>query len=388
MTTPKRLALFGATGTIGDNTLAVVRAHPERFHLSVLTAGSNAEKLIALAREFTPECVVISDETHYAKAREALPPSIQVLSGERGLNEAAAKEPYDCMISAMVGFSALKPTIAAIRAGRSIALANKECLVAAGELFMHECRAHNTTLLPIDSEHNGLFQLWQGIGKNSPTKVTLTASGGALRHVPLEALREVTPTQAIAHPNWKMGAKISVDSATLMNKGLELIEAQHVFALAPEQLDAIIHPESLLHCVIAFADGSQLAQMCLPDMRTPIAVALHHPEHVALPIPQLSLAEVGKLHFEAIDTARFPCMMLAHHAMQEGGCAPTILNAANEVAVAAFLQGRIRFTDIAPMIEQSLTHTPRIDLTTLDDVIEMNHLSRVLTQERIQTEAA
>ena len=381
-TAPKRLALFGATGTIGDNTLAIVRQHPTLFRLEILSAATNVDKLIALALEFHPACVVVSDPAGYNAVRAALPASIAVLTGEEGLCEAAASD-YDCMISAIVGFAALKPTITAIRAGRSIALANKECLVAAGALFMRECRAHHTTLLPIDSEHNGLFQLWQGIGANTPSTVTLTASGGALRLVPLQDLADVTPQQAVAHPNWKMGAKISVDSATLMNKGLELIEAQHLFDLSAHQLRAVIHPQSLLHCLIAFADGSTLAQLSLPDMQTPIAYALHYPNRLALPIPQLSLEQIGTLTFEAVDHNRFPCLNLAIAAMKEGGCAPAILNAANEVAVAAFLGGRVRFTDIAPLIDRTLTKVSRATLTTLDDVVEMDHLSRIAAEALI-----
>ena len=379
---PKRLALFGATGTIGDNTLAIVREHPTLFRATVLTAGGNAEKLIALCNEFQPTIAVISDTASYRHVRDCLPASIQVLCGEEGLCEAAASD-YDLMVSAIVGFAALKPTITAIRSGHAIALANKECLIAAGALFMAECRAHNTMLLPIDSEHNGLFQLWQGIGNNVPVSVTLTASGGALRDVPLELLCDVTQQQAIAHPNWNMGAKISVDSATLMNKGLELIEAQHLFGLHADQLHAIIHPQSIIHCLIGFGDGSHLAQLALPDMRTPIAYALHYPNRLALDLLKLSLSDIGALTFEPVNHDRFPCLNLAIAALREGGCAPAILNAANEVAVAAFLDGRIRFTHIAPLIERVLTKVARTHLTTLDDVIAIHHLSSSVTKEII-----
>ncbi len=380
MTAPKRLAIFGATGTIGDNTLDLVRAHPEHFDVTILTGGSNAEKLICLTQEFQPGCVVIADKQLQDTVRNALPDSVQVLSGEAGLCEAAAYD-YDCMVSAMVGFSALKPTLAAIRGGKQIALANKECLVAAGTLFMEECQAHNVRLIPVDSEHNGLFQLWAALDGQSPEHVTLTASGGPFRHHTLEGMRAVTPAQAVAHPNWTMGAKISVDSATLMNKGLELIEAQHLFSLRPEQLQVLVHPESIMHCLIGLADGSQLAQLCLPDMRTPLAHALHYPQRLPVNMPKLSLSNLGQLTFEAPDTERFPCLQLAYDAMREGHSAPAILNAANEMAVAAFLEKRIRFTDIPAVIDKTLCQTKPSIITCLDDVFHIDHITRIKTNE-------
>lgn len=377
---PQRLAVFGATGTIGDNTLAIARAHPEQFDIAILTAQTNHEKLAALANEFQPDCVVIGDERYYRALREALRSHIDVLAGEAGLCE-AAEMPYDCMVSAIVGFSALRPTLQAIRAGRRIALANKECLVAAGALFMEECRRHDALLLPVDSEHNGLFQLWHALQGATPRHVTLTASGGPFRTMSWEEMREVTPQQAVAHPNWQMGAKISVDSATLMNKGLELIEALHLFALSPEQLQVVIHPQSIMHCLIGLSDGSELAQLSLPDMRTPLAQALHYPDRLSLDIPHLSLAERGSLSFEAPDADRFPCLGLAYEAMRLGGSAPLVVNAANEVAVAAFLEGRIRFTDIADVIRTRLqAHAPR-PLTALDEVFAIHHSETHYTSE-------
>jgi 1-deoxy-D-xylulose-5-phosphate reductoisomerase len=376
---PKTLALFGATGTIGDNTLAIIREHPSLFQVDVLTAGNNAEKLIALAHEFLPKCVVVMDIHHYKTVRDALPHSIQVLAEEAGLCEAAASD-YECMVMAITGFAALKPTLTAIRAGRSIALANKECLVAAGELFMRECKAHHSTLIPIDSEHSGLFQLWQGIGNAIPHSVTLTASGGPFRLLPARELKHVTVAQAIAHPNWTMGAKISVDSATLMNKGLELIEAQHLFSLPAACLSAVIHPQSIMHCIIAFEDGSQLAQLSLPDMRTPIAYALHYPHRLTVNMAKLSLAEIGTLTFEAIDAARFPCFELAMEVMQAGEAAPLILNAANEVAVEAFLSGRITFTEIASLIRRTLDSMGRPSLITWEDVYALDAKARRVAQ--------
>jgi 1-deoxy-D-xylulose-5-phosphate reductoisomerase len=371
----KRIALFGATGTIGDNTLSIIRQYPEQFRISVLTASHNATKLIALAQEFMPEVVVIADTTQAAAIREALPKSIAVLTGEAGLVEAAASE-YDCMVSAIVGFPALLPTLTAIRAGRTIALANKECLVAAGALFMEECDKHHATLLPVDSEHNGLFQLWEATRHAAPEHVTLTASGGPFRTFSLADMQHVTPAQAVAHPNWNMGAKISVDSATLMNKGLELIEAQHLFALSPEKLRVLVHPQSIIHCLIGFADGSHLAQLSLPDMRTPLAYALHYPGRLSLDMPKLSLSDIATLTFEAPDTARFPCLQLAFDAMKAGDSAPITLNAANEIAVAAFLSGKISFTAIAELIDRVMQAMGTQSVTSLEEVVAINHLSR------------
>jgi 1-deoxy-D-xylulose-5-phosphate reductoisomerase len=381
---PKSIALFGATGTIGDNALSLISDYPHLFRASLLTAQENWQKLARLCHQFHPDVAVIANPAHYATLKEAAPATTRIMAGEDALNEAAAL-PCDAHLSAIVGFAALAPTFAAIQAGHTIILANKECLVAAGALLMEAVATHHAPLIPVDSEHSGLFQLWATTQHNPPATVTLTASGGALRDWEITRLHDATPAEAIAHPNWRMGAKISVDSATLMNKGLELIEAQHVFSLAPTQLDVLIHPESLVHCFITFADGAQLAQLSIADMRLPIAHALYYPHRLALNLPPLSLATVGALHFSAPDSARYPCLRLAHHAMQTGGATPLILNAANEIAVEAFLQQRIRFTDIAPLIEETLAIFTAPSPQTLDEVHEINHTARELTLKRIAT---
>ncbi len=380
---PKRIAIFGATGTIGDNALDIIAKHPTLFRASTLTANRNAKKLIALAHQFAPEQVVIGDDSLYKEVRDALPPSIHVLSGESGLIEAASL-PCERFLSAIIGFSGLRPTMAAIEAGHTIALANKECLVAAGSLVMDACKRHKATLLPVDSEHNGLFQLWHTLQDATPTSVTLTASGGPFRGLTLEHMHNVTPAQAIAHPNWDMGAKISVDSASLMNKGLELIEAMHLFDVSPDTLHALIHPQSIIHCLIGLADGSCLTQCALPDMRTPLAHALHYPKRLALDIPALSLADIGTLTFEHADATHFPCLALAHEAMHAGQWAQITLNAANEIAVEAFLQEKIRFTDIAALIADTLAKSDSQNVSTLDDVYTIDHITREIACEYLR----
>jgi 1-deoxy-D-xylulose-5-phosphate reductoisomerase len=378
----KAIALFGATGTIGDNALDIVRNHPQHYHMEVMTAHANAAKLIARALEFHPQHVVIADAQHYDTVRDALPASIHVHAGEDALVEAASL-PYDMMISAIVGFSALRPTMEAIRHGRTIALANKECLVAAGALFMQACTDHGATLLPVDSEHNAVFQLWHGVHNLPPSAVTLTASGGPFRTWSMEAMHHATPTQAVTHPNWAMGAKISVDSATLMNKGLELIEAHHMFQLNPEQLHVLVHPQSMVHCLIHYEDGSHLAHMSTPDMRIPLAYAMHYPQRLSLNIPPLDLVERGTLTFEAPDRVRFPCLELAYHAMRSEASAAIMLNAANEIAVEAFLQGNIGFMDIPATIDRVMQRTAPHAISSLDEVYAIDHSTRVMTHRLI-----
>lgn len=378
---PKRVAIFGATGTIGDNALDIISQYPALFRVTILTAHDNAAKLIALAKQHSPAQVVIANDAHYHTVRDALPDNIHVSSGESGLIE-AAQQPCDIHLSAIIGFSALRPTIAAIKAGHTIALANKECLVAAGSLVMESCKQHHTTLLPVDSEHNALFQLWHALQGNRPSSVTLTASGGPFRHLSYDKMQHVTPAQAVAHPNWDMGAKISVDSATLMNKGLELIEALHLFDLTPEQLKVLVHPQSIMHCMIGMEDGSHLAQCALPDMRTPLAHALHYPERLKLDAT-LDLAEISQLTFEQPDTSRFHCLQLAYDAMHTGASACLILNAANEIAVHAFLKERITFTQIPAIIANALEKLDAPDIATLDDVYELDHISRETARDII-----
>jgi 1-deoxy-D-xylulose-5-phosphate reductoisomerase len=381
---PQKIAIFGATGTIGDNTLAIIREYPQLFSAHILVAQENWQKLAALALEFQPKIVLIGNAAHYADLRAALPASIEVRSGEQAIIEAAS-EPYDAHIAAIVGFAGLKPTMSAIRAGRKIILANKECLVAAGSLIMREAEQHNVQLIPVDSEHNGIFQLWRLTENNPASNVTLTASGGALRNLPLAELPNVTPQQATAHPNWRMGAKISVDSATLMNKGLELIEAQQLFGLRPEQLKVLIHPESIVHCLVGFADGSELAQLSIPDMRLPISYGLHYPHRLPLANVGLNLSEVSQLNFASVDYDRYPCLRLAYLAMQAGGAAPIILNAANEIAVAAFLEQRIMFSDIYKIVDVALQNNQFKPFEALDEIIEINHIVKIRTLEQLKT---
>jgi 1-deoxy-D-xylulose-5-phosphate reductoisomerase len=377
---PKNIAIFGATGTIGDNTLSIISTFPHLFKAHILTAGENWQKLEQLAHQFQPELVVIGNDAHYKDLRESLPPHIEVRAGVQEII-VAAHLPCDAHVAGIMGFAGLAPTFAAIQAGHKIILANKECLVAAGELLMQAVAQHHATIIPIDSEHNGIFQLWSACANNSPQSVTLTASGGALRDMPLKQLPHATPAQAIAHPNWNMGAKISVDSATLMNKGLELIEAQHLFALSPKQLKVIIHPQSIVHCLVGFADGSTLAQLSAPDMRIPISYGLHHPARLPLVLPALNLAQLGNLTFAEVDKNRYPCLRLAYDAMQAGGSAPIILNAANEIAVASFLAGEIKFTDIATLVDATLQHLSASPITTLDEINQINHNARLNATE-------
>ena len=346
----RRLAIFGATGTIGDNTLGLVARHPDRFQVEVLTARQNVEKLATLAEKFSPQILVIGDAAAGAQLRARLPQfSGEILIGEEGLIT-AAQHACDVTVMAIVGFAGLAPTLAACTQGHILALANKECLVAAGPLLMQKARAHGTHILPVDSEHNAIFQLLDGRDPHGLTKMVLTASGGPFLTTSAADLRQVTPEMAVAHPNWTMGAKISVDSATLMNKGLELIEAHYLFEIAPEKLDVLVHPQSVVHGLISFADGSVLAQKASPDMRTPLAHCMAYPERIDAGVAPLDLAEIGNLSFEDPDRTRFPCLRLAEAAMRQGGLVPSVLNGANEVAVAAFLERRIGFTDIASLV--------------------------------------
>lgn len=350
----RRISLFGATGTIGDNALQLVDLHPERFTIEVMSAHQNVEKLVALARRYQPKCLVIGDAESAALVKQNLTDfSGDILVGEAGLVE-AAQRPCDVTVMAIVGFAGLKPALAAAQLGHILALANKECLVAAGPLLMRQASQHGTTVLPIDSEHNAIFQLLDGRRADGLEKMILTASGGPFREASRRDLENVTPSMAVAHPNWDMGAKISVDSATLMNKGLELIEAHYLFQVAPEKLDVLVHPQSVVHGLVSFADGSVLAQKGSPDMRTPLAHCMAYPERIDAGVAPLDLAAIGSLTFAKPDRDLFPCLGLAEAAMRAGGVMPTLLNGANEEAVAAFLAGRIGFLQIADLVADVL----------------------------------
>lgn len=358
--TARRVTVLGSTGSIGVSTLDVI-AHAratygaEAFPIEALTAQSNVELLADQARRFKPKSAVIGDASLGAQLKEILAGTgVEVASGYEAVIEAAARS-SDVVMVAIVGAASLAPALAAVRRGATIALANKECIVAAGDIFRRAVAESGATLIPVDSEHNAAFQLLNFDEVHAIERVTLTASGGPFREWPSERMRAATPEQAVAHPNWSMGAKISVDSATLMNKGLELIEAHFLFSLAPEKLAVLVHPQSIVHCLVSYADGSTLAHLSAPDMRTPIAHALAWPRRMSSPSRRLDLTMLNKLTFEAPDSQRFPCLGLAQDCLRTGGLAPTILNAANEVAVQAFLGRRIGFLDIARVVEDTLS---------------------------------
>lgn len=374
--TPRSITILGCTGTIGVNTLKIIADHADRFSVAALVAGDNVELLIQQAKTFMPMRAVVANPEHYQRLKEGLVGlSIEVAAGEEAVIDAAAM-PSDMVMSAIVGVAGLRPTMAAVRRGARVALANKECLVSAGELMMQEVAAHGALLLPVDSEHNALFQLFDASQRGAIEQVSLTASGGPFRQWTREQMQSVTPAQAVKHPNWNMGAKISVDSATLMNKALELIEAHHLFGLPPEKLSVLIHPQSMVHCLIQMVDGSLLAQLSHPDMRTPIAYALAWPERIHVPVPRLSLGEIGQLQFEPPDEQRFPALRLAREVMRAGGNAAVVMNAANEMAVQQFLAGKIGFLDIVSQVEHLLQRMDNQPLHSIEDVLECDRETR------------
>jgi 1-deoxy-D-xylulose-5-phosphate reductoisomerase len=365
---PRSVTILGATGSVGSNTLDLIRRHPGRYIVEALTAQRNVDLLIAQAREFAPKFVAIGDPALYGRLKEALAGTgVEVAAGAEAICE-AARRPAQWVMAAIVGAAGLAPTLAAARRGAVVALANKECLVCAGDLLMKEVAAHGATLLPVDSEHNAIFQVFDFERPERVDRVVLTASGGPFRTWNRDQMAKATPAQAVAHPNWDMGAKISVDSATMFNKGLELIEAFHLFPVRPEQLEVVIHPQSVVHSMVAYVDGSVLAQMGTPDMRTPIAYTLGWPDRLAAPAERLNLALIGRLEFFPPDEDLFPALRLARAALLEGGSAPTILNAANEVAVSGFLGGKIGFLRIAEIVQTTLETLAAQPLTSLDDV--------------------
>jgi 1-deoxy-D-xylulose-5-phosphate reductoisomerase len=372
----KTLTILGSTGTIGQNTLKIVAAHRERFRIAAMTGANNVTLLAEQAKQFTPQRAVIANASLYKELKEALAGTgIAVAAGEQAVCEAAAMD-ADIVVSAIVGAAGLKPTLAAIGCSTTVALANKESLVCAGALVTKEARKHSATLIPVDSEHNAIFQLFDFDHSEWVESVTITASGGPFRTISREQMKPVTPEQAVKHPNWNMGAKISVDSATLMNKGLELIEAFHLFPLKAEQLNVLIHPQSIVHALVQMVDGSVLAQMSHPDMCTPIACALAWPERIKAPVKKLDLAAISNLTFEAPDMERFPALRLATDALKTGGNAATVLNAANETAVGRFLQKDIGFLDIAALVEKTLEAIPNSPLNSLEDVLACDEATR------------
>jgi 1-deoxy-D-xylulose-5-phosphate reductoisomerase len=387
-TAPRRISILGSTGSIGGNTIDLVERNPDSFEIVALTANRNVEQLAAQARRLRPALAVIGDEAAYGQLKEALEgTAIEVAAGRGALVEAASR-PAEWVMAAIVGAAGLEPTLAAIAQGTVVALANKECLVCAGDLVMAEVERRATTLLPVDSEHNAIYQVFDFEHSEAIERIILTASGGPFREFDRARMEAVTPAQAVAHPNWKMGAKISVDSATMMNKGLELIEAYHLFPLALEQIEVVVHPQSVVHSMVAYVDGSVLAQLGPPDMRTPIAFTLAWPDRIVTPAARLDLAEIGSLTFEAPDNERFPAISLARRALDDGGGAPTVLNAANEVAVQAFLDGNLGFLDIARVVEGVLDCCPRSSLDSIDAVRELDAEARSLAARRIGDRAA
>ncbi|MBP7335429.1 1-deoxy-D-xylulose-5-phosphate reductoisomerase [Niveispirillum sp.] len=367
--TTRRVTVLGCTGSVGSNTVELLAAYPDRFRTEVLVAGRNVGKLAEQARLLRPALAVISDPAGYADLKDALTGTgIAVAAGPAAVVEAASRPEADWVMAAIVGAAGLAPTLAAVQRGATVALANKEVLVCAGELVMAEVRRCGATLLPVDSEHSAIFQVFDEARRDRISRLILTASGGPFRTWTREAMQGVTPAQACAHPNWSMGAKISVDSASMMNKGLELIEAHHLFAMPEDRINVLVHPQSVIHSLVEYVDGSVLAQLGTPDMRTPIAVALAWPDRVATPGDRLDLVKAANLTFESPDPVRFPALGLARLALQSGGAAPTILNAANEVAVAAFLAGTLGFLDIPRVVEKCLTTLAHGPLGTLADV--------------------
>ncbi|MBY4636113.1 1-deoxy-D-xylulose-5-phosphate reductoisomerase [Sphingopyxis sp. XHP0097] len=376
----RRLALFGATGSVGQSTLDLVRRDSEAWRISVLTANCDVAELARLAREFRPELAVVADESCHGALRDALAGTgVEVAAGADAL-VAAAQRPADLVMAAIVGTAGLAPTMAALASGHDVALANKEALVSAGELMTAAARASGATILPVDSEHNAIFQCLAGGRLSEVRRIILTASGGPFRTMSAADMATVTPAQAVAHPNWSMGAKISVDSATMMNKGLELIEAHHLFPVGLDRIDILVHPQSVIHSLVEFVDCSTLAQLGSPDMRIPIASALAWPQRMATPCAPLDLASIARLDFEAPDEDRFPATALCRAAITEGGARPAQLNAANEVAVAAFLAGRISFPAIVDTVRSVMEAEAPPPPASLQDIFSVDAASRAAAQ--------
>ena len=387
----KRLTILGATGSIGQSTLDIVARHPDRYQIHALTANASDREMERLCRRFSPTFAVMSDDDSAHKLQQAIADlPIEVLSGEAGLTEVAAAAEVDIVVAAIVGAVGLMPTLAAVRAGKRVLLANKESLVMAGALFMDEVRRHDAELLPVDSEHNAIFQclpagsIGCGIAGKGVRKIVLTGSGGPFRDLDLTAFDDVTPEQACAHPNWDMGPKISVDSATMMNKGLELIEACWLFDVDHHDVEILLHRQSIIHSMVSYNDGSVIAQLGNPDMRTPIANALAWPERIDSGVEPLNLLQVSQLDFTLADDSRYPCLALARQAWQQGGNSMAVLNAANEVAVACFLDRKIRFTEIPALINEVMERTTNGPAGDLAAILEADAGARRLASELVR----
>jgi len=384
----RTISILGATGSVGTSTLDLVERSPEKFEVVALTAAKNVAALAAAARRTRARLAVIDDEALLPELRERLAGTgCRAATGRGALSEAAAGE-AEWVMAAIVGCAGLEPVMAAVEAGRTLALANKEALVTAGPLMTEAARRSGATILPVDSEHNAIFQCLAGSRSEDVAKIVLTASGGPFRTHSLAEMAAMTPAQAVAHPNWEMGAKISVDSATMMNKGLELIEAHHLFGLASERIDILVHPQSVIHSMVEYVDGSTIAQLGSPDMRIPIAHALAYPARMATPAAKLDLARIGKLEFEHPDPERFPALPLAREALEAGGGDAILLNAANEVAVAAFLAGKIGFLDIVALVERVIARTAVPAPRSIADVLDIDRAARESVSSMIQTVTA
>ncbi|WP_265532042.1 1-deoxy-D-xylulose-5-phosphate reductoisomerase [Pseudomonas saponiphila] len=392
MSAVQQVTVLGATGSIGLSTLDVIARHPDRYQVFALTGFSRLAELLALCIRHVPRFAVVPEVAAASRLQEELRAaglSTRVLVGEQGLCDVASAPEVDAVMAAIVGAAGLRPTLAAVEAGKKILLANKEALVMSGALFMQAVGKSGSVLLPIDSEHNAIFQCMpadfsRGLGAIGVRRILLTASGGPFRQTPLAELERVSPEQACAHPNWSMGRKISVDSASMMNKGLELIEACWLFDAKPSQVEVVVHPQSVIHSLVDYVDGSVLAQLGNPDMRTPIANALAWPERIDSGVAPLDLFAIARLDFEAPDEQRFPCLRLARQAAEAGGSAPAMLNAANEVAVSAFLERRIRYPEIASIIDEVLVREPVVAVNELDAVFAADAKARSLAEQWLQ----
>lgn len=382
----KQIAILGSTGSIGTQALQVIEEHPDLYEAYVLTANNKVELLIQQARKFMPEAVVIANPQKYAELKEALKDlPIKVYAGEDALCQVIEAGPIDMVLTAMVGYAGLRPTMNAIKAGKVIALANKETLVVAGDLINKMANKYNTVILPVDSEHSAVFQCLSGEYNNKVEKVILTASGGPFRHFTMEQLATVTKEQALKHPNWKMGAKITIDSASMMNKGFEVIEAKWLFDVRPEQIEVVVHPQSVIHSMVQFEDGAVMAQLGMPDMRLPIQYAFSYPKRIHSSFERLDFTKMASLTFEKPDTERFRNLGLAYEALHRGGNMPCIVNAANEVVVAAFLHDRISFMGMSDVIEKAMQKATFVQNPTYDDYVQTDAEVRRLAEEMIKS---
>ncbi len=380
----RKIAILGSTGSIGTQALDVISQHPDLFEARILTAGNNADLLIQQAQCFNPDAVVIANEDKYAYVKESLQNlPIKVYAGVEALCQVVESDEVDIVLTAMVGFAGLRPTIAAIKAHKTIALANKETLVVAGNIIRNLCLENKVSILPVDSEHSAIFQCLNGEGNNAIRRILLTASGGPFRKFSLEEMKHVTAAQALQHPNWKMGEKITIDSATMLNKGFEMIEAHWLYGVPSTDIQVVVHPESIIHSAVEFEDGAVIAQMGTPDMRLPIQYAFSYPQRIKLNTEALDLFKLGSLHFEQPDFERFPCLQLAYEAIKRGGNMPCTLNAAGEVTNEAFRKGRIKYHQIADLIEKAMQVTSFIEHPTLDDLFKTDTHVRIQTANHI-----